>query len=296
MMNNYNKMPWLYKTGKAILGPIFKGYYRPIIIGKENIPEKGNAIIAGDHIHLYDQCHVIVSTKRPIFYMAKKEYFDDKKTKWFFEGVGCIPVDRSKKDESATESALEVLNNDNLLGIFPEGTRNNPKAEKIKEIYDKYLSNMRFNFVRDTLRDKSVRLSQLNFLLKLYEDKKITQEELDNAIPHIDATLKLYVDKKLITIDEYFDSLLLDFKFGAVSLAKKTNSPIIPMVTTGDYKHKSTNLIVQFGKPFVIGNKDLETANKELRSIFIELLKSNYKEFEKIDNDRRYRQDLKDLK
>ncbi len=291
-----DKTPGLYKTAKAILGPIFKSYYKPVILGVENIPESGRAIIAGNHIHLYDQCHVIVSTKRPIFYMAKKEYFDDKKTKWFFEGVGCIPVDRSKKDESATESALEVLNNDNLLGIFPEGTRNHPKAEKIKEIYDKYLSNMRFNFVRDTLRDKSVRLSQLNFLLKLYEDKKITQEELDNAIPHIDATLKLYVDKKLITKDDYFDSLLLDFKFGAVSLAKKTNSPIIPMVTTGDYKHKSTNLIVQFGKPFVIGNKDLETANKELRSIFIELLKSNYKEFEKIDNDRRYRQDLKDLK
>ena len=71
MTNNYSKMPWLYKTGKTILGPIFKGYYRPIIVGRENIPEKGNAIIAGDHIHLYDQCHVIVSTKRPIFYISR---------------------------------------------------------------------------------------------------------------------------------------------------------------------------------------------------------------------------------
>jgi len=290
-----NKMPGLYKIGKTILGPIFKNYYKPVILGTENIPDEGNAIIAGNHIHLYDQCHVIVSTKRPIFYMAKKEYFDDKKTKWFFEGVGCIPVDRSKKDTDAVDSALEVLKNKELLGIFPEGTRNHPKDEKIKEIYDKYLANMRFDFVRDTLRDKSVRLSQLNFLLKLYEDKKITQEELDNAIPHIDATLKLFVDKKLITVDDYYDSLLLEFKFGAVSLAKKSNSPIIPMVTTGDYKHNSTNLIVQFGKPYVVGDKDLETANKELRSIFIELLKSNYEEFEKRETDRRYKQDLKAL-
>ena len=288
-----NKMPGLYKVGKAILGPIFKRYYRPVILGAENIPKEGNAIIAGNHIHLYDQCHVIVSTERPIFYMVKKEYFDDKKTKWFFEGVGCIPVDRSKKDTEAVDSALEVLNNKNLLGIFPEGTRNHPKDEKIKEIYDKYLYNLRFDYVQDTLRDKSVRLSQLNFLLKLYDDKKISREEMNNALPHIDATLRLYVDKKIISENEYFESLLLDFKYGAVSLAKKSNSPIIPMVTTGDYKHKSTNLIVQFGKPFIVGDKSLEEANIDLRKIFIELLKSNYIEFEKRDLDRKFKDDLK---
>ena len=187
-MMTKNNTPTLYKVGRTILGPLFKSYYKPVILGLENIPDEGSAIIAGNHIHLYDQCHAIVSTKRPIFYMAKKEYFDDKKTKWFFESVGCITVDRTKKDSSAVESALEVLNNKNLLGIFPEGTRNHPKDEKIREIYDKYLANMRFDFVRDTLRDKAVRLSQLNYLLKLQEDKKITQEELDNANPnHIKA-------------------------------------------------------------------------------------------------------------
>ena len=229
-----NNMPKLYKVGKAILGPIYKRYYRPTIIGIENIPNEGNAIIAGNHIHLYDQCNVIISTKRPIFYMAKKEYFDDSKTKWFFEGVGCIPVDRSKKDTEAVESAINVLKNKDLLGIFPEGTRNHPKDEKIKEIYDKFFFNLRYDYVLETLREKNVKLSQLNLLIKLYQDKKINREELDKALPYIDAKLKLYVDKGLITEDEYFDSLLLDFKFGAVSLAKKTGSPIVPMVATGD--------------------------------------------------------------
>ena len=290
-----NNMPKLYKVGKAILGPIYKRYYRPIIIGIENIPNEGNAIIAGNHIHLYDQCNVIISTKRPIFYMAKKEYFDNKKTKWFFEGVGCIPVDRSKKDTDAVESAINVLKNKDLLGIFPEGTRNHPKDEKIKEIYDKFLFNMRYDNVLETLREKNVKLSQLNLLLKLYQDKKITQEELDKSLPYIDAKLKIFVDKGIITEDEYFDSLLLDFKFGAVSLAKKTNSPIIPMVTTGDYKKKSKNLIVQFGKPFVVGDMSLEDANKKLRSIFIDLLKSNYSKFEEMDLNRKYKEELKKL-
>ncbi len=275
MMNNYNKMPWLYKTGKAILGPIFKGYYRPIIIGKENIPEKGNAIIAGDHIHLYDQCHVIVSTKRPIFYMAKKEYFDSKKTKWFFKGVGCIPVDRTHKDEEATKSAIEVLNEGGLLGIFPEGTRNHAKDGKIKEIYDEYLMNLHFENVRDSLRDKNVKLSQINFLTKLFDEKRITKEELDKAIFHVDASLRIYLDQKKITEDEYYDSLLLPFKFGVVSLAKKTASPIIPMITTGRYEHHSKDLVVQFGKPYYVGDKELDVALKELREEFIKLIKDN---------------------
>ncbi len=290
-----NNMPKLYKVGKAILGPIYKRYYRPTIIGIENIPNEGNAIIAGNHIHLYDQCNVIISTKRPIFYMAKKEYFDDSKTRWFFKGVGCIPVDRSKKDTDAVESAINVLKNKDLLGIFPEGTRNHPKDEKIKEIYDKFFFNLRYDYVLETLREKNVKLSQLNLLIKLYQDKKINREELDKALPYIDAKLKLYVDKGLITEDEYFDSLLLDFKFGAVSLAKKTGSPIVPMVATGDYKRKSKNLIVQFGKPFVVGDMSLEDANKKLRRIFIELLKSNYLKYQELDSNRKYKEELKKL-
>ena len=290
-----NNMPKLYKIGKAILGPIYKRHYRPTIIGIENIPDSGNAIIAGNHIHLYDQCNVIISTNRPIFYMAKKEYFEDKKTKWFFEGVGCIPVDRSRKDEEAVESALNVLKNKDLLGIFPEGTRNHPKDEKIKEIYDKYLFNMRYDNVLETLREKNVKLSQLELMLKLYQEKKITQEELDKSLPYIDAKLKIFVDKGIITEEEYFDSLLLDFKFGAVSLAKKTNSPIIPMVTTGDYKKKSKNLIVQFGKPFYVGDMPLDEANKKLRKVFIDLLKSNYLKFEELDANRKFKNELKKL-
>ena len=84
-------------------------YYKPTVIGKENIPKDGPIIVVGNHKHIYDQCPIILSTKRGIKYMAKKEYFDDKKVAWFFKSVGCISVDRSKKDEKAVEAALEEL-------------------------------------------------------------------------------------------------------------------------------------------------------------------------------------------
>ncbi len=122
-----SKGAFAYRLLKPILGPIFKLYYHPTVIGKENIPLDGPILIVGNHKHLYDQCLAILSTKRMIHYMAKKEYFDGK-MRWFFKMVGCIPVDRSKKDEAAKASALEVLREGGAIGLFPEGTRNKTES------------------------------------------------------------------------------------------------------------------------------------------------------------------------
>lgn len=60
------------------------------------------------------------------------------------------------------------------------------------------------------------------------------------------------------------DKLLLDFKFGTVSMASKTNALIVPFGITGDYKFRSKNLTIKYGTPFYVGNMDLESANKKL--------------------------------
>lgn len=60
------------------------------------------------------------------------------------------------------------------------------------------------------------------------------------------------------------DVFLLPFKFGTVSMAKKTNATIIPFGLTGDYKFRSKNLTIRYGTPFKVGDMDLEDANKKL--------------------------------
>lgn len=116
-----------YKLLTPIMRPIFSLYYHPKIIGAEKIPKDVPIIIAGNHKHVYDQCLTIIATKRVIHYMAKKEYFDGKLAP-LFRVVGCIPVDRSRRDFSSAKSAMKVLNNDGAIGIFPEGTRNKTDA------------------------------------------------------------------------------------------------------------------------------------------------------------------------
>lgn len=116
-----------YKLLTPIMRPLFKFYYSPKIIGAEKIPKDSAIIIAGNHKHVYDQCLTIMATKRVIHYMAKKEYFDGMLAP-FFRVVGCIPVDRSRKDMSSAKSALRVLKSGSAIGIFPEGTRNKTDA------------------------------------------------------------------------------------------------------------------------------------------------------------------------
>ena len=71
-----NQNATAYKIFRAILKPIYKFWYHPTIIGKENIPKEGRFILVGNHIHIMDQCNPISVTNRVIHYMAKKEYFD----------------------------------------------------------------------------------------------------------------------------------------------------------------------------------------------------------------------------
>lgn len=124
MAKKNKEINWPYKVFSPLLRLIFKLKYKPIIINKEVIPKKGPILIVSNHKHVFDQCFAIMATKRVIHYMAKKEYFDDKKVAWFFKAAGCIPVDRSIHDDSAKSRALAVLNDGGAVGLFPEGTRN----------------------------------------------------------------------------------------------------------------------------------------------------------------------------
>lgn len=54
---------------------------------------------------------------------------------------------------------------------------------------------------------------------------------------------------------------LLPFKYGAVSMAKKTDAFLVPFAITGDYQFRSHNLVYHFGKPFKVTDLDLGEAN-----------------------------------
>jgi 1-acyl-sn-glycerol-3-phosphate acyltransferase len=116
----------MYWVFKAILKPPLRGLYRIGVEGLENVPKRGAAIVAANHVSFLDSFFIpLVIPRRKVTYLAKADYFKSWKTAWFFKSVGQIPTEREGGDKSkqALEIALEVLNDGKLLGIYPEGTR-----------------------------------------------------------------------------------------------------------------------------------------------------------------------------
>ncbi|MDX3526617.1 lysophospholipid acyltransferase family protein [Streptomyces sp. ID05-39B] len=119
-----------YLLKYVVLGPLLRLVFRPRIEGLEHVPASGAAIIAGNHLSFSDHFLMPAILKRRITFLAKAEYFTGpglkgRLTAAFFRSAGQIPVDRSGKDagQAAIREGLGVLSKDELLGIYPEGTR-----------------------------------------------------------------------------------------------------------------------------------------------------------------------------
>lgn len=70
----------------------------------------------------------------------------------------------------------------------------------------------------------------------------------------------------------YTNEILLPFKVGAVVMAQRTNCNIIPYAITGDYKFRSKNLKITFGKPLDVSELAVKEANELLYEKVKELL------------------------
>ena len=65
---------------------------------------------------------------------------------------------------------------------------------------------------------------------------------------------------------------LLKFKKGAVIMAQKTNTPIIPFAIQGEYRLFRKGLKIIFGKPIYVSDMEIEQANEYLKNNVLELL------------------------
>lgn len=183
----------LYRIVRTLGYPIFLLLYRPEFEGRNNIPKSGSVILAGNHTNNLDAAIMLAGPTRVVHMLAKKELFKSKISNAFFRSMGCIPVDRKIHDENAKSEAIEVLKNNEVIGIFPEGTVNRT------------------------------------------------------------------------------NDIILPFKYGAVSFAKKTGAYIVPFTITGKYKLFRRNIKITYGKPYKVTD-DLEIENKKLMNIITKML------------------------
>ncbi|MEY2430760.1 MAG: 1-acyl-sn-glycerol-3-phosphate acyltransferase [Acidimicrobiaceae bacterium] len=115
----------LYTIAKSVLKPLFRFGWRVKVVGLENVPTDGPAILCPNHTSVIDSFMMPLVLPRRITFVGKAEYMDDWKTKFIFPAMGMIPIDRSggNASERALNAAARVLERGELFGIYPEGTR-----------------------------------------------------------------------------------------------------------------------------------------------------------------------------
>jgi 1-acyl-sn-glycerol-3-phosphate acyltransferase len=114
----------------VLLGPLLRLVFRPTIEGREHVPQRGGAILASNHLAVADSFFLPLFIPRPVTFLAKREYFTQpgllgfiKRT--FFTGMNQVPVDRAvgSAAQAAMDTAVRLLREEKVLGIYPEGTR-----------------------------------------------------------------------------------------------------------------------------------------------------------------------------
>lgn len=114
----------LRRTIKFILKMLVLIVYRPKIVGIENIKEGEGALICPNHVHALDSAVIVLTNKRAIRVLAKESLFRKPILRWLADIFGVYPVKQGNKSMESMKISLKLLKNNELLLIFPEGTRN----------------------------------------------------------------------------------------------------------------------------------------------------------------------------
>lgn len=113
-----------YKFANIVGKVLSKLFFKLEIVGIENIPAEEGFLLCANHVHVFDPLAIGLALDRKMFFIAKKELFNNKLKHWVLTNLGGIPIDRGTNDLKAIKQSLRILKDDKILVIFPEGTRN----------------------------------------------------------------------------------------------------------------------------------------------------------------------------
>ena len=119
-----------YQVSRILAGPFLHTIWRPKVTGVENIPASGGAILAANHQSLVDSIFLPLMVNRPVTFSAKAEYFTASGPAarlWaaYLRATNQLTMDRDgpRAAQDTLEAALALLQQGQLFGIYPEGTR-----------------------------------------------------------------------------------------------------------------------------------------------------------------------------
>ena len=127
-IKNYKLYTLAVPVAKFIMSLKYKLRYE----GKDNLPKTGAYIVSANHLTSFDPVLLAMNSGRVIHFMAKYETFEKPFTRFFLTHFNSFPVKRGSSDKSSIEYAINLIKHGEVIGIFPEGTRNKEGGEPQK--------------------------------------------------------------------------------------------------------------------------------------------------------------------
>jgi len=119
-----------YQLSRLVIGPGLRMLARTEVVGAGNVPASGAAILASNHLSVLDSFYLPYMLQRPVTFAAKSEYFTgtrpmERIAGAYLRATKQLSVDRAgaRAAQEMLESALLLLKDGALFGIYPEGTR-----------------------------------------------------------------------------------------------------------------------------------------------------------------------------
>ena len=141
----------------------------------------GGLLICVNHLSNNDPVIVAGGVPRQLRFMSKKELFKVPVVGAFLKAIGCYPVDRKGSDIAALRNTINLLKDNDCVGIFPQGTRmpgSDPSTAKVKSGVGLIAARSGADVLPVCIKSKSGKTSMFkkNYLIV---GKLIKSEELD---------------------------------------------------------------------------------------------------------------------
>lgn len=114
---------------RPVAARLLRRRWRIAVHHPEHVPASGGAILAANHVGIVDGPLLATYAPRPVHALTKREMFDGR-VGGFLRATGQIPLDRFAADLAAIRTALRVVRDGGVVGIFPEGTRSSGDLDR----------------------------------------------------------------------------------------------------------------------------------------------------------------------
>jgi len=118
-------MPFWYRIGHTIARILFHGFFRYRAYNREKLESVhgSGALIASNHVSMFDPPLVGIAFRYAIYYLARKTLFDNPVNAFFYPRFQAIPVDQERPEFGALKKIIKLAKSGEKVNIFPEGER-----------------------------------------------------------------------------------------------------------------------------------------------------------------------------